>query len=178
MSKDNDMTNIKKTPGRVVTVDAGKLSRGLKITFEGMAMVFDSLGVEEDLSMENKQENKTPEKERAEKETAAEGCTGEKAVSEKVNENVLPDAGPAGNDTSVDVPADGPSGGPAEGNREASVAPAVSLDDVTKVIVQKIKQDRCNNEKIGHILKTYGASRVGKLDPGKFEAFLTDLAAL
>ena len=30
----------------VVAVDARKLSQGLKMTFEGMAMVFDSIGVD------------------------------------------------------------------------------------------------------------------------------------
>ena len=54
----------------------------------------------------------------------------------------------------------------------------VSLNDVTKIIVQKIKQNRSNNEKIGQILKTYGAAKVGELDPKKYEAFLTDLSAL
>ena len=30
----------------VIAVDARKLSQGLKMTFEGMAMVFDSIGVD------------------------------------------------------------------------------------------------------------------------------------
>ena len=54
----------------------------------------------------------------------------------------------------------------------------VTQDDVTRVIVQKIKQVRSNNAKIGQILKTYGVSKVGELPASKYEAFLTDLAAL
>ena len=61
---------------------------------------------------------------------------------------------------------------------ETAAVPTLSLDDVTKIIVQKIKQNRSNNEKIGQILKTYGVSKVGELDPSKYEAFLTDLSEL
>ena len=56
--------------------------------------------------------------------------------------------------------------------------PSVTKDDITKIIVQKIKQDRGNNEKIGQILKTYGVSKVGELDASKYEAFLTDISEL
>ena len=56
--------------------------------------------------------------------------------------------------------------------------PSVTQDDITKIIVQKIKQDRGNNEKIGQILKTYGVSKVGELDASKYEAFLTDISEL
>ena len=54
----------------------------------------------------------------------------------------------------------------------------MSLDDITKIIVQKIKQNRSNNEKIGSILKTYGVAKVGELPVSKYEAFLTDLSAI
>ena len=56
--------------------------------------------------------------------------------------------------------------------------PMISLDDVTKVIVQKIRQNRSNNEKIGTIIKNYGVCKVSELPPAKYEAFLTDLAQL
>lgn len=55
---------------------------------------------------------------------------------------------------------------------------AVSIDDITKIIVQKIKQNRKNNEKIGSILKTYGVAKVGDLPASKYEVFLTDLSAI
>lgn len=55
---------------------------------------------------------------------------------------------------------------------------SVSQDDITKIIVQKIKQNRNNNEKIGQLLKTYGAARVGDLPADKYEAFITDLSAI
>ena len=51
-------------------------------------------------------------------------------------------------------------------------------DDITKIIVRKVKQDRTNNEKIGSILKTYGVARVSELPTAKYEAFLTDISQL
>lgn len=54
----------------------------------------------------------------------------------------------------------------------------VTVDDITKIIVRKVKQDRTNNEKIGSILKTYGVARVSELPTAKYEAFLTDISQL
>lgn len=57
-------------------------------------------------------------------------------------------------------------------------ASTVTADDITKIIVQKIKQNRSNSEKIGSILKTYGAAKVSDLSADKYEAFLTDVSQL
>ena len=57
-------------------------------------------------------------------------------------------------------------------------APSITQDDITKIIVQKLKKDRTNNEKIGAILKTYGVTKVSELPTEKYEAFLTDLSQL
>jgi len=54
----------------------------------------------------------------------------------------------------------------------------VTADDLTKIIVQKIKQNRSNSEKIGAILKTYGAAKVSELPPDKYETFITDVSQL
>ena len=54
----------------------------------------------------------------------------------------------------------------------------ITADDITKIIVRKIKQDRSNSDKIGTILKTYGAAKVNELPPDKYEAFLTDVSQL
>ena len=58
------------------------------------------------------------------------------------------------------------------------VVSTVTQDDITKIIVRKIKQDRSNNEKIGAILKTYGVAKVSDLPASKFEAFLTDISQI
>ena len=55
---------------------------------------------------------------------------------------------------------------------------AITADDLTKIIVQKIKQNRSNSEKIGAILKTYGAAKVSELPSDKYEAFITDVSQL
>lgn len=57
-------------------------------------------------------------------------------------------------------------------------ASTVTADDITKIIVQKIKQNRGNSEKIGSILKTYRAVKVSELSADKYEAFLTDVSQL
>lgn len=61
---------------------------------------------------------------------------------------------------------------------KAQPASTVTADDITKIIVQKIKQNRSNSEKIGSILKTYGAAKVSELSADKYEAFLTDVSQL
>lgn len=60
----------------------------------------------------------------------------------------------------------------------ATTSSSVTEDDITKIIVRKIKQDRSNNEKIGAILRTYGATKVSDLPVAKYEAFLTDVSQL
>ena len=59
-----------------------------------------------------------------------------------------------------------------------SPAPAVTIDDITKVIVAKIKKKRDNNARIGALLKSYGVEKVSGLPPEKYEAFLTDISEL
>ena len=54
----------------------------------------------------------------------------------------------------------------------------ITTDDITRIIVRKIKQNKDNNGKIGQVLKTYGVERVSGLKPEQYEAFVTDLAAL
>lgn len=65
-----------------------------------------------------------------------------------------------------------------EGVHSPEQVSTVTRDDITKIIVRKIKQNRSNNEKIGEILKTYGAAKVSDLPASRYEAFLTDLSAI
>ena len=57
-------------------------------------------------------------------------------------------------------------------------AVTISKDEITAVIVAKIKQKRSNNEKIGQLLKTYGVGQLSELPAAKYEAFLTDISQL
>ena len=56
--------------------------------------------------------------------------------------------------------------------------PILTKDDITSVIVAKIKQKRSNNEKIGQLLKAYGVDALSDLPAEKYEAFLTDISQL
>ena len=60
----------------------------------------------------------------------------------------------------------------------APVQTTLTIDDITKIIVRKVKQDRANSEKIGAILTSYGYKRVSDLPAEKYEQFLTDLSQL
>lgn len=68
----------------------------------------------------------------------------------------------------------------AEPQVKPKAAPAVTItkDDITAVIVGKIKKKRSNNEKIGQLLKAYGCKELSALPPEKYEAFLTDISQL
>lgn len=56
--------------------------------------------------------------------------------------------------------------------------PILTKDDITSVIVAKIKQKRSNNEKIGQLLKAYGVGALSDLPAEKYEAFLTDISQM
>lgn len=67
---------------------------------------------------------------------------------------------------------------PAESTPPKSKVPTLTKDDITSVIVAKIKQKRSNNEKIGQLLKAYGVGALSDLPEEKYEAFLTDISQL
>lgn len=178
----------------MISVDAHKLSQGLKMTFEGVAMVFDSLGAESGIPMmsdgavapvvapsaadkkQGKQQEKQQEKQEPSaeiNETKAEPVAAEIGGTEAETDTAAPEAAVAvGEGKNAEIPAD------STASEQAEPASTVTLDDITKIIVQKIKKNRSNNEKIGSILKTYGVAKVGELPASKYEAFLTDLAAI
>lgn len=57
-------------------------------------------------------------------------------------------------------------------------AVTITKDDITAVIVAKIKKKRDNNEKIGRLLKTYGVAQLSDLPAEKYEAFLADVSQI
>ena len=197
----------------MVLVDAGKLSEGLKTTFNGVAMIFDSLGIESGkvagdiISMYSATDIPDHKPSNSRKEKAANDS---KEVAVVSNPDVEPGNvadNDADNDTNAaNAAADSSDKHTEHGEEkvekipEAAVeetpesaepvevqdpqkpdnepASTVTLDDITKIIVQKIKKDRSNNQKIGQILKTYGTEKVSELPEEKYEAFLTDLSQL
>lgn len=158
----------------LVTVDANRLREALKHTFEGVTMLFDCIGLNVPVG------EPVPEQ----KEKPAESSPAAEPKFTPVEEP--PEEAPI-----VEAPADEPTAeepvaveAPAEKKQEeppAETSPAVSTvtqDDITKIIVRKIKQDRSNNEKIGAILKTYGVAKVSDLPASKYEGFLTDISQI
>lgn len=57
-------------------------------------------------------------------------------------------------------------------------AVTITKDEITAVIVAKIKKKRDNNEKIGQLLKTYGVAQLSDLPAEKYEAFLADVSQI
>lgn len=156
----------------LVTVDANKLREALQHTFEGVTMLFDCIGLNVPIG-----EPVPEQEEKPAKNGSAEGPEFT-PVEEPLEEAPI-----------VEAPVDEP---PVEAlvvtaseekkdDPPAETSPAVSTvtqDDITKIIVRKIKQDRSNNEKIGAILKTYGVAKVSDLPAAKYEAFLTDISQI
>lgn len=178
-AKKKNTETVESAAPSVIAVDARKLSLGLKMTFEGMAMVFDSLGVDVGVPAVKTDDAKAAIQ--ADKSAEDKACGVENPKSEE--HNTAPDAEvqSAADDT---VPSAAETVDSAEATAEEAQSETseptstVSLDDITKIIVQKIKQNRSNNAKIGSILKTYGVAKVGDLPASKYEAFLTDLSAI
>lgn len=78
-------------------------------------------------------------------------------------------------DPADDLPFDVDTGQNAEPEQPAVT---ISKDEITAVIVAKIKQKRSNNERIGQLLKTYGVGQLSELPAAKYEAFLADISQL
>ena len=179
------MASSKKESGQIIPVDAGKLAQGLKTTFEGVAMVFDSIGADADVriletsvaSAETSTGAST--KTSMEAEPKAVPKTGTKTGSKKKEKNNgdetkdaadgSTDNGPGNGDVqsagvsddvkadevteAAEEPAETKEAAGGKGTDKPVTEPSVTQDDITKIIVRKIKQDRGNNEKIGQILK-------------------------
>lgn len=97
-------------------------------------------------------------------------------VEGAVSSSPAADSAPVDDDASAEVVNVPENRTEATGTEEA--ASTVTQDDITRIIVQKIKQNRSNNEKIGAILKSYGVAKVSDLPAAKYEAFVTDLSAI
>lgn len=178
MAKKSDKTD---NGNSLVLVDLAELSRGLKTTFMGVATVFGSLGNADanaeiatalsDAVMPTAVTSEKPIEEAAE-DKPTQDKPDETHEPHEPAEAAEPDT-PTATAPSVDdeLPFK-------EEADTASTTPAVTVDDITKVIVAKIKQKRSNNAKIGALLKTYGVDKVSSLPPEKYEAFLTDISQL
>lgn len=82
---------------------------------------------------------------------------------------------PTTTETSINSLSSAPRVEPDKCNNDST---AITIDDIIKVILCKIKQNKDNNEKIGRLVESYGVAKVKELSPDKYEAFLTDLSEI
>lgn len=138
-----------KTENQEITVKLSKLTEGVRLVFAGVLTMLEALDASSSKRL-------------------LEGFV----QAQEPTYQAATDGGNAAPLTESEAPAEA-----AEMPAEPA-APSVTQDDITKIIVQKLKKDRSNNEKIGAILKTYGVAKVSELSASKYEAFLTDLSQL
>ena len=194
-----------------ITVDIPKLNRGLKTTFTGIAMIFDSVGadVEMDAMFESQEVLTSPQRlldgvkgtseeqvsslAHAESSSGDGNDTGDEMsvneiavpIQEQPNKSKQPEhyepkepQEPQGAQSATQTASEAPIASGAS-SVPASPAPStLTLDDITKVIVNKIKQNRSNNEKIEKLVHDFGVQSVKLIPPKKYEAFMTELAAI
>ena len=149
--KTNQNLGINIFNGSKIIVDTRRLSHGLKTTFEGVAMVFGSLGAE--LEIEGIKKTIEPD--------SVQGVEKTEQFASSIH---------SGNDKSEDVEGE---------DLEESSKTSITLDDITRVIVAKVKQDKdTNSPRIEKLLQKYGTSKVSSLPVSKYEAFMAELASL
>lgn len=167
-----------------VTVKLSKLTEGIGTVFAGVLTMLEALDAETaknlvseftepDMKVSDTKESIKPTKE--EKDDDPETTKG--TMGTDIVVPTEPATAPDIHEQTADVEEIPAGKGPetAETNKQVST---LTADDITKVIVRKIKQDRSNNEKIGAVLKTYGVAKVSELPASKYEAFLTDISQL
>ena len=182
-----------------ISIETSKVIQGMSLVFAGAMTMLEAIHPKISVEpaelmclMTGDREGLSRIAEKKKAEAAAKG-------KENVHETQNADVG-SNDDASVsvpDAPVDADSERPVTESGEASSKPveeeppkksgtrkkeapasSVSQDDITKAIVQKIKQDRSNNEKIGQLLKNYGVARVSEIPAEKREAFLTEVASI
>ena len=192
------MTEIKNAPAdggnEPITIETAKVIQGISLVFGGALTMLEALHPHVSLAPSAVLDLVTGNVDGLEKAAAERRAVAEKEVNHDTEnaENAegtegtmdTADAVPDESDASADIhqqDADVKNSGAGDDASEAPEGAAtitVTADDITKVIVRKIKQDRSNNEKVGAILKTYGVAKVSELPVARYEAFLTDISQL
>ena len=184
-----------------IVVDIQKLSRGLKTTFEGVAMVFDSLGKRldvtelniasgESMASEESSDNKEPQNiSEAVSETPSELAeTVETADVKEVNTSETPAEIPAESEH-----ADEPKEDQTEAQQSDTVdtvdtvdteqpeatKSSITRDDIVRLVTKKLKENRdINGPKIRKIINQHDAENLPQLTEENFEAVMTEIASL
>lgn len=158
------MTETKKTLAEPIPVDTKKLIDGLGTIFGGVIQLLAAMepGMAKELS-----------------DMAINGVPKEKAPEtfnpDDFEEIIAADDLPWGTEPEQSKQEEKPKPKKTVTKKEQT---ALTVDDLIKVVTQKIKKDRSNKEKVLALLKSYGAAKVSDVPADKYEAFLTDLSQL
>lgn len=196
--QDQKLLTRKESRENGIVVDVQKLSRGLKTTFEGIAMVFDSLGKRLDVAelntmsaklMESEEnlENEKPQNiSEAVSETPSELAETVKTADVKeVNTSETPAEIPAESEH-----ADEPKEDQTEAQQSDTVDTAdtgqpeetkssITRDDIVRLVTKKLKENRdINGPKIRQIINQHDAENLPQLTEENFEAVMTEIASL
>lgn len=180
-----------------ISIETSKVIQGMGLVFSGAMTMLEAIHPKISVDPAELMCLMTGDREGLAKLAEMKKGTAAEKGKEEAHETQNADVGSNDSSASVpDAPVDGDTEEPVKEDRESAVNPAeadapkkaearkkkapvtVTQDDITKIIVQKIKANRSNNEKIGQLLKNYGAARVSDLPASKYEAFITELASI
>ena len=169
-------TDNQKNP---VGVDMAKLTEGISLVFSGAVKMLEAMAYAVPVDG-NFTVNSITDMSYAVDSVSTENCIGSDKPKTDMTVDKLPQEPPTETKTEQEkTPQEEQKNQPQESKVETEkAAVSVTPNDITRIIVRKIKQNKENNEKILMILKTYGVEKVSDLKPEKYEAFVTDLAAL
>ena len=189
------MTSINAYPAKSMEdkpmrVNLGKFTEGIGTVFTGVLQMLESIDAKsaEKLLTSIREETEVPFEEEASGDMGATGTAGDIGRADRAGvpaENGTAAKNVTAAEKAADVSETGEGGRSGKETKAAKTVIAenkdsmgISLDDLTKIIVRKLKQDRANNGKIEAILKSYGVERVCELPQEKYESFITDVATL
>lgn len=168
-------------PQEPVTVSMKKLIAGVGTVFAGVIEMLEALEPHVAQHLVDVAVQHTADEKSTDVKSAQSGCDPTAGSvsehSEETEKEPVAEAD-AQTDTAAAVSEELPSEEKQDAGSDTTAMNTVTEDDLTKIIVRKIKQNRSNNEKIGAILRTYGVSKVSELPVSKYEAFLTDVSQL
>ena len=147
------MTETKNTPEKL-PVQTQKLVNGINLIFAGIGEILSAMEPEMAKSLQAL----------ANMETAKDALGYEELPTE---------------DTATEETAAEPEKKPkAKPKKAADKSTELTVDDLIKVVTQKIKQNRSNKDKVLGLLKSYSAAKVSDVPAEQYEAFITDLSQL
>lgn len=172
-------TNTKETGSRGVTVKMSTLTEGIGIVFSGVLTMLESLDAGTAKTLVEGFVNGNGETANTAANTA-EGFTdavpGSTAVS-GVDDSTKKDSA-SGASQPVKAEQTKQPEKAAQTAQHSQANSGLTVDEVAKIVVQKVKANPGINEKIRALVIAHGAQRVTELKPENLEAFLTDLSQL